>query len=180
MDTEPKFLSPEYYVNWLKYAIQESELVGNKLDLKGSDSHGKNFSSIVFNDKENSENTLLDGLRGICQRLEHSQRECGRMYRDSLPWKSAKEIPDGPCSSIRCRVVQVDSGALRFISSFNYGWHDNRVNKWFVVLGSEAVEHAVEQWRGLPRAPGEAPKYELVKDEVERLRAIIDKSRIKK
>lgn len=174
MATEPTFLSPEYFVNWLIYSIQESELEGHTLNLKGSENaKGKNHSAITLDDKDDSENKLIDGLRGICQRLHFYRNEFYRLVEDSSPWSLGSEAPDGPLSACHRRIVQVDSGALRFIGGPHMGWHDYRTNKWTVLIGNIPVEHEVERWRCFPDAPGEAPEYEKVKTEVERLRSFL-------
>jgi hypothetical protein len=121
---------------------------------------------------------IRDMLVGLAERYEHYLREFHRLSVDSKPWRPASEAPDGPASSIRRRLVQVDSGPLRYVSPFSYGFHDRELNKWFVVLGEQLVEHAVEQWRHLPIAPNECPKYEQVKDEVERLRVFINRDEV--
>lgn len=115
---------------------------------------------------------IREYLIGIAERLKWFKDEYYRLNQDAAPWYPASEHPDGLHSSHRCRSVQVDSGPLRYLGSFFVGYHDNRVNRWYVFIAGKPVEHEVEQWRALPRAPGEAAEYESVKTEVSRLRTI--------
>lgn len=116
---------------------------------------------------------IREYLIGIAERLEWFRTEYYRLAQDADPWKSASEWPDGPYSSCGPRMVQVDSSALRYIGNFFLGRHDYRSDTWYVLIDGKTIEHAVEQWKHLPQAPGEAAEYKSVKTEVERLRNFI-------
>lgn len=151
----------------------ESDLKDNTMRLKGSTELDPSF--ITLNDGKNRDGSeLLEGLRGIAQRYKYYENEYHRMILDNDPWKPATEIPDGEYSSIRNRLVQVDSGALRYLGSFHYGYHNIEKRAWFVIIGKGTqVEHEISQWRKLPRPPNITDKYEEVKKEVERLRSFL-------
>lgn len=113
---------------------------------------------------------IREYLVGIAERMEWFRSEYYRLARDVSPWRLASEHPDAPYSSIRHRILQVDSSALRYIGSFFVGYHDYEQDAWFVLINGKPIKHQIERWRPLPRAPGETAAYDSVQAEVERLK----------
>ena len=113
---------------------------------------------------------IREYLIGIAERLEWFRNEFYRLSTDASPWNSAEEFPDGEHSSIRCRKVQVDSSALRYIGQFFLGYHEWKTKTWFVIINGKPIKHQIERWRVLSHPPGETANYKTVENEVARLK----------
>lgn len=204
---EPKFKSNEPAVNWLCSVLIDNvgwnewvpktkeEKKQFKKDNPGLPASAYEYpykvishpipegTTIVLKDSnkyviECNNEDIRDMLIGMAERYEHFQKEYYRIKQDEKPWHPASEAPDSMNSSCRCRLVHVDSSALRYVNSFHTGYHDYRNNKWYVFIRGKAVEHAVEQWRRLPHPPGDTDEYQTVKTEAERLRLFMEKNQI--
>ncbi len=120
-----------------------------------------------------NEPSIRESLIGMAERLEWFRTQYWLLAREVDPWKPASESPEHPGSSVRHKRVMVDSGVLHYIGGINLGYHDYETDTWYVILSGKAVAHKVEYWRHPPCGPSSTPKWELVKDEIERLRSAL-------
>ena len=127
---------------------------------------------------ECSEQYVKDLILELARHYQQLEREHGRLKGEkrSEVWHTASEVPDGPHSACKKRLVLVTSPVLHWVVG-NGVCQGYEYEGWYILIDGKAIPHAVSHWRHLPPGMGDTPPYEMVASEVELLKNAIKASK---
>lgn len=142
---------------------------GNDIILKCSRTFSIKCDSIY------TKNLIIE----MAKRYKSIEDENNRNKRENAAdhWIPVADIPErwtSPYSSIGYHACLVTSPVLRYVAYNGVckGLFNGQKKAWFIELNGKLIQHdEVTHWRYIPPAPVEAPKYEEVREKVEKLRA---------
>lgn len=113
----------------------------------------------------------LGFLTETCKRYKEMEQAKWFVLREqeAAVWRPASEVPDGPYSAHRVRMVLVTSSVLQYVvpNGVCLGYEDDG---WHICVNDKVIKHDVTHWRHLPPTLEAGPPYAEIKDQVELLK----------